>query len=104
MLVFICKQGSPRRTYRGMGTKLNVSMLSKPNSPPTKDRNISRIDKHIYKSLKKLHDVSPYQLPPYYNVLYNLGENNRVCLEILHLKESYKFEKKKIYTSKTNKG
>ena len=60
----------------------------------TEVMNTSWIDTYFYKSLKELRYVFPYQLLPSCGVLYNLGENNRVCVDTLHLKESYKFKRK----------
>ena len=60
----------------------------------TEVMNTSWVDTYFYKSLKELRYVFPYQLLPSCGVLYNLGENNRVCVDTLHLKESYKFKRK----------
>jgi hypothetical protein len=72
------------------------------NSNPTKGLSVtldnynttSRIDRHVYNSLKIMDTVLPYLFPPSCGALYNLGVNNRACLETLHLKSSFEFKRK----------
>ena len=56
--------------------------------------NTTWIDRHVYNSLKIVDTVLPYLFPPSCSVLYNLGVNNRVCLETLHLEASFEFKRK----------
>ena len=55
--------------------------------------NTTWIDRHVYNSLKIVDTVLPYLFPPSCSVLYNLGVNNRVCLETLHLESSFEFKR-----------